>query len=111
MVPFALDQLLARANRLRHFNVLSGESSEHFGNTEGLREESLDPSCAPYQDLVLLGQFVHSKDRDDVLKISISLKDSLHFPCHRVMLFTDDLRIENPRGRSERIDGRIDTFS
>ena len=48
--------------------------------------------------LVVLGEFVDTQDRNDVLQLAVPLEDLLHFPGHRVVSIADVLRIEHPAG-------------
>ena len=58
--------------------------------------------------LVLVRELVHPEDGDDVLKVLQTLEDLLDRPGDLVVLLADDLRVEHPRGRVERVDGRVD---
>jgi hypothetical protein len=53
-------------------------------------------------------QLVHAEDRDDVLQRLVALQDPLHVAGHLVVLFADDRRVEDARGRVERVHGRVD---
>src|SRR3546814_17786315 len=53
-------------------------------------------------------QLVHAEDGDDVLQRLVDLQDFLHAAGDAVMLVADDARIEDARGRVERIHRRID---
>ena len=57
--------------------------------------------------LVLFAQFVHAQDRDDVLQIAIALQHVLHLAGDAIVLLADDLRVQRPAGRGQRIDGGI----
>jgi hypothetical protein len=58
--------------------------------------------------LVLLGELVHAEDGDDVLQLLVALQDALRPRWPLVVALADVLRIEDPRGRVERIDRRVD---
>ena len=75
-----------------------------------MRKEALHLACTTDRNLVLLGKLVHAEDRDDVLEILVSLEDLLHATGYFVVLLTDDLRIEDSRGRCKGIDGRVDAL-
>src|SRR2546421_8001121 len=60
-------------------------------------------------EFVLRAQLVHAENRDDVLKIAITLQHFLNAASDVIMLFADDIRRERLRGGCQRIDGRIDT--
>jgi hypothetical protein len=53
--------------------------------------------------LVLFRELVHAQDGDDVLQRLVALQCRLHLTRDAVVLFADDARIENARGRVERI--------
>src|ERR1700675_1422442 len=46
---------------------LAGRAGEDFGHMERLRQEALDLAGAGNRNLVLFRQFVHAKNRDDIL--------------------------------------------
>jgi hypothetical protein len=60
-------------------------------------------------ELVLVGEFVHAQDRDDVLEVLVALQDALHAAGDAVVA-----RRRRPRERArvevevERVDGRVD---
>src|SRR5262249_3395685 len=83
------------------------ETGELSRNEEGLREELLDLTSAGDDQLVVFGEFVHAQDRDDILKIFVTLQDLLHVARYLIVLLADNLRSQDTRGRVERIDGRI----
>src|SRR5690348_14580658 len=67
-VELALGEGLERGHRVgqRHENArLAGEL---LGHEHRVGQEPLDPPRPPDDDLILLGQFVDTKDRDDVLE-------------------------------------------
>ena len=72
-----------------------------------LAEETLDFAGAQNREFVFGAELVHAENGDDVLEIAITLENFLHATRDRVMLFAHDFRRERFRGRSQRIDRRI----
>src|SRR5699024_5970195 len=60
-------------------------------------------------ELVLFAEFVDAEDGDDVLQLLVLLQNRLDLVGHTVVLVTDDQRIEDARGRGQRVDGRVQT--
>src|SRR5690606_41762153 len=58
--------------------------------------------------LVVLRQLVHAQDRDDVLELLVLLQRGLHAARGLVVLAADHVRVELPRGRVQRVHGRVD---
>ena len=86
--------------------VLARLVGEDLGHEERLREEPLDPPGAVDDDLVVLGKLVDAEDRDDVAELLVALEDRLDAAGDVVVLLADVLRVEDTRGRAERVDGR-----
>ena len=61
-----------------------------------------------HDDLVLLGELVDTEDRDDVLELLVALQDLLDPDRAVVVVLADVPRVEDPRGRRQRVDGRVD---
>src|SRR5207249_7272398 len=89
-------------------DVLAFETGELLRDEERLRQKSLNLARARYRQLVVFRELVDAENRDDVLEILVPLQDLFHLPRNLIMLLADDARVENARGRRERIDGRID---
>ena len=96
-----------RVGQRRDFARLAGE---HLGHQERLREEPLHPPGPVHHQLVLLAQLVHAQDGDDVLQLAVALQGHLHAPGDVVVPLADVLRVEDPAGAGQRIDGRIDAL-
>merc|ERR1712119_146012 len=92
------------------FQINKGSScaSEDFGNEEWLREETLHLACTGDGKLVLIAQFVHTQDRDDVLERFVVLQDLLCASSHIVMALSNDRRVKHSRSRVQRIYRRVD---
>ena len=86
-------------------HVLAGLIGERLGDEHRLRQEALDAARAGDDGFVLGRQFFHPENRDDVLQVLVALQNCLHAARDAVVLLAHDLRIENSRGRAERIDG------
>ena len=54
-------------------------------------------------------KLVETENGDDVLQRLVALKDVLNITCHQIVLFANDLRVHETRGRVERINSRVDT--
>ena len=97
MLPIA--DLLESANRVFELHAAAFATGERLSHEERLRQEALNLPCA-LNDLLVLrldggdGDLLH-----DVLQILIPLTNALHATSNRVVLFANDLRIENRRGR------------
>ncbi len=110
MVVVAVHQALEALDGVLDGHELAGRAGEHFGDVERLRKEALDLAGAGHRGLVVFRKLVHAEDRDDVLQGLVLLQDGLNLTCHLVMLVADDARLENARGRVERVHGRIDAL-
>src|SRR6267378_1623338 len=94
IVVFAVENFFKTADCFRNRNILALIAGENLCHVEGLAKEPLNLACAMNSDLVLWTQFIHSENRDDVLKIFVTLQHSLHTSSDVVMFFTDDFRSE-----------------
>src|SRR4051794_27240326 len=108
LVELALGQAAERVDGLVERDELARDAGELLGHEERLRQEALDPTGPVDQDAVLLGQLVDAQDRDDVLQVLVALEDLLHAARDVVVVLTEVTRVEDPRGRVERVDGRVD---
>ena len=81
-----------------------------LGHEERLTEEPLDLAGPGHGEFVFLGKFVHTEDRDDVLKIAIALKNRLHLAGHGVVPIADRPGFEYARGRGDGIDRGVDAL-
>ena len=105
----AFDNFLEAFNRIFEFAVLAFTSGELGRDVERLREEFLNLARARNDQFVFVRQFIETKDRDDVLKIFVTLKDLFYRHRGVVMILADDARIQDARRRTERIDRRINS--
>ena len=60
----------------------------------GLREEPGNFAGPVDGQLVFLGQFIHTQNRDDVLQFLIALQDALNLLGHIIMLLTNHQRVQ-----------------
>ena len=74
-----------------------------------LREELLDAAGASDGLFIFVTQFVNTEDRDDVLQIFVALQGLLDTLCNAIVLFAQNVGVENARGGCKRVDSRIDT--
>src|SRR5690606_31038648 len=68
VVAFAVHDHLEAADGFLERHVLARRSGEYLGDVERLAEEALALARAVHGLLVLLAEFVHAEDRDDVLE-------------------------------------------
>src|SRR4029079_14769858 len=80
------------------------------GDEEGLREELFDLARTRDRGLVVFAELVHAEDRDDVLEVLVLLERLLDLARDVVVLFAENVRVEQRRRGVERIDGRVDAL-
>src|SRR3954452_11126936 len=110
VVVLAVQDLLEGADRLRDRDVRARRAGELLGDVERLGQEALDLARPLHRDLVLVGELVDAEDRDDVLQLLVALQHLLHLVGDAVVLLADDVRLQDRRGRVERVDGRVDAL-
>src|SRR5690606_23910996 len=108
VVERAAEDLLERADRVLEGHVLALKAGELLRDEERLREELLDLARAVDDLAVFLAQLVHAEDGDDVLQVLVLLERLLDLARDLVVALTDDARVEEGRGRVERVDGGVD---
>src|SRR3954463_2144571 len=108
VVVLAVGDLVERLDGLGDRDRRTLEAGELLGDVGVLRQEALDTARTADDDLVLLGQLVHTEDRDDVLELLVALEDLLDPDRAVVVLLADVLGIEDPRGRGQRVHRRVD---
>ena len=106
----ALDDLVEPAHRLLDRHVLARAAGELLGDEERLRQEALDLARPLHGQLVLVRELVDPEDRDDVLELLVALEHLLHLGRDAVVLLADDVRLEDRRGRVERVHRRVDAL-
>ncbi len=95
MIVIAIGKRLECSDCLCERNERSIETSEDLGHEGVLREEALDTTSTTYENAILFGKFVDTKNCDDVLKILLTLQDLLRTVSDTEVLFTDVARIKN----------------
>lgn len=75
---------------------------------ERLREEVADAPCAGDDEFVFFAELVDAENGDDVLQFLIALQQLLHPASHFVMLFAEQVRVEDVRRGFQRVDGGED---
>ncbi len=91
-------------------DVAPRPAGELLGHKHRLREEALDLAGARHQQLVVLAQLVDAQDGDDVLQVLVALQHTLDLAGRGVVLLADDHRVEDARGRGQRVDRRVDAL-
>ena len=74
-----------------------------------LGQEFLNTTRAPNRLLVLIGEFIHSQNCDDVLQVTVALKHALNFTRDGVVFFADDVWVKNRGVGVEWINRRIES--
>src|SRR5437867_1558854 len=108
LVVLTVDDFPEALDGIRELHVPPLRTGERLGDEHGLGEKPLDLPRAGDDELVLVGELLHSEDRDDVLEVLVALEDELHVAGCPVVVRAGDVRIEDPRGGGERVHGRID---
>uniref|UniRef100_A0A1B0CLT7 Uncharacterized protein n=1 Tax=Lutzomyia longipalpis TaxID=7200 RepID=A0A1B0CLT7_LUTLO len=73
----------------------SGMPSEDFGHLEWLGQETLDFPGTCHRELILLRQFIHTQDGNNILKGFVILEDFLHTTCNIVVLLPNNIGIHD----------------
>ena len=84
-------------------------TSEDLSDSEGLGQETLDLTSALDGQLVFFGQFVHTKNGNDILERLVVLEDLLDTSGDFVVLLTDDTGVKDTRLGVKRVDSGVDT--
>ena len=85
------DDLLEASDSLLDRNVLALHTGELLRNAERLGEETLDLTRSCDCELIVVVEFVHTEDRNDILEFIVTLESSLYRASYLVMLIADDL--------------------
>src|SRR2546427_11416798 len=78
LVVLAVDDFPEALDGIRELHVPPLRTGERLGDEHGLGEKPLDLPRAGDDELVLVGELLHSEDRDDVLEVLVALEDELH---------------------------------
>ena len=106
---FAGDDFFKSTNGFLDGNIFAGHAGELFGHKERLAEETLNLAGACHCKLVIVRQFFHTKNGNDILKFLVALQDFLNTARSFVMFLTDHVRIHDPGSGIERVHCGIDT--
>src|SRR5947209_18218327 len=97
IVVLSFDDFLEAFHGVSDFHVTAWRSRELLGNVERLRQESLNLAGSAYGEFLVLAQFVHTQNCDDVLQVFVGLDSLLHCLSNVVMLLPNNSRIKNSR--------------
>ena len=78
IIMLTVNDLAEASNRILEFDVLPFQSGELRRNEKWLREETLYAARARNDQLVFVGQFIKSQNRNDVLQIFVTLQHAFH---------------------------------
>ena len=78
LIHLTVDDRTESADSLLHRHILAGYTGEVLCHMEGLGQETLDLTGTIYGYLILIGQFLHTQDGDDVLQFLVLLQHCLH---------------------------------
>merc|ERR1719498_716733 len=87
----------------------TGNTREHFGDSEGLGKELNNLSGSDDGESLLFRQLVHTKNGNNILEGSVILDELLDRTSNIVVSRSDDGDIEDSGGGLKRIDSGIDT--
>ena len=110
MVVFAVDNAFEATDGVLQGDVLAGRAGEGFGHEERLGQEALDFTGTRHGVLVFLGQLIHTENGNNVLQLFVALQHTLYRSGHFIVILTDQVRIEQARGRVQRIHSRVNTL-
>ena len=106
---FAFQDFFEAADCFFQRNILTGSTGKLFSNKECLAEEFLDFTSTGNSQLVVLAQFFHTKNCDNILQFFVTLQNSLYATSYIIVLFTDNQRIKDTAGGVKRVNCRINT--
>ncbi|KAG1647571.1 hypothetical protein GQR58_030489 [Nymphon striatum] len=70
-------------------------TGEDLGHEHRLAQEALDLTGTVNRDTVLFGQFIETKNGDDVLKLLVALQDFLHATSNVVVTLANHVGVKN----------------
>src|SRR5690625_4569268 len=109
MVQLSVQDHIKAFDGILNLNILTALSCKLLRYKERLAQESLYTSCAGYDKLIFIRQFIHSKNGYNVLQIFVLLKDYFDILGTFVVGFPYNLGIENPGRGVQWIHSRIDS--
>ncbi len=110
VIELAVADALESVDGLGQRDVGAWQAGELLCDEEVLAQEALNTTCTLNGDLVLLRQLFHTKDGDDVLEFLVLLQDVNNTLCNFVVVLAHDGRLQNTRGRSQRVHSRVNTL-
>ena len=109
VVVFTSQNVGSVANGIFQLDVHARVASKFLSHVEWLRQETLD-AASPSNDLLLVvRQFFHTEDGDDILQFFVLLQHSLHLARHAVMFLTNDFWVERIGAGIQHIDSWVNT--
>src|ERR1700722_9329159 len=109
IVVLAFDDFLKSTNRVFDLHVFSRQAGELLRDEHRLRKELFDFARTSHRQLVVVGKFFDTENRDDVLQFLVALQHALHRTRYVVMFLADDARIQNAREAGQGIDRGINS--
>src|SRR5690349_12656054 len=109
MVKFPVHDHIETFDRVFNVYQCPLQTCKSFRNVERLGEETLNSTSPMNDKFIVVAEFVHTKDSDDVLQLLVSLKSKFHSLCAVVMFLTNDVSAKDTRSRIQRVNGRVDT--
>jgi hypothetical protein len=109
VVTLTVQDSLERGNGVLEVNESTLDTSEDLGDSEGLRQETLDLTGTLDGKLVSFRQLVHTKNGNDILERLVLLEDLLDLGGNVVVVLTDDTGVKNTGLGVERVDSGVDT--
>ena len=107
VIQLAGEDPLEPGNGVFQLHIFPLAPGKLFSHEKRLGKIFLHFSRSRHRLFILIGEFFHTQNGDDVLEVFVALQKFLHAARYRIVAFTDDLRVENSRVGIERIDGRI----
>ncbi|KAH3677854.1 hypothetical protein OGATHE_000508 [Ogataea polymorpha] len=109
VIVLTFQDSLEGSNGVLQSNQLTLNTSENLGDGKWLRQESLDLSGSFDSQLVLLRQFVHTQNSNDILQRLVSLQGLLDTSGNVIVLLTNNGHIEQSRLGVQWVDSWVDT--
>eukprot|EP00056_Hartaetosiga_gracilis_P017347 m.7005 g.7005 ORF g.7005 m.7005 type:complete len:506 (+) comp5634_c0_seq1:128-1645(+) len=109
LVILTLQDIAESLDGVAHFNKGALHSSERLCDSKRLGEESLNLTGTSNNHLISLGQLIHTKDSNDILKTLVVLENLLHVTSAVIVFITNNSLVKDTGGGIKRIHGRVDT--
>ena len=106
-VVLTVENLSEASHGFAYWHEAARRAGEHFGNEEGLREETLYLARPSHNLAVFVRKLLNAQNRDDVLQVRIALENLLHAARHIVVFLTDDGRFKDAGERCQRVNGWV----